>query len=175
MSSVRNLSLSRLKQPCFLLPHVVLSFLLITVVILWASGCEKHFPIEYFGYGLVGVVRDKETLEPLNEVYVGIKYPRIPDNALIDSSIFINADESTSITYNVIYDLTETREDGYFFLCEERGRFGDSECAKENTSKLIAWKSGYKLWKFDARLDTISGLDNDRIHINIYMEKLDNQ
>ena len=45
---------------------------------------------------------------------------------------------------------------------------------REDIINLVAWKAGYRLWKFDSQCDTIWQLDNGMFRINMYMEKLDN-
>ena len=180
MSSASNLSFSQSEQPYLWSRTVVRSLLLMTVVALWAGCVERAFTPADGGYALVGLVRDKETLEPLNKALLGFKRPEIPDSAFIDSSAFMTfvmSGDSVDVipNLNVMMGITATREDGYFALCGSMSIYGDSKCVKENISRLIAWKSGYKFWKYNARRDTISRLDNDRVHINIYLEKINNQ
>ncbi len=109
-----------------------------TVAALWAGCGEVTVIADDWGYGLVGLVRDKETLEPLNKALVGIVYPEIPDSALIDSSafiIFVTYDDSVHVTLNenIMKGVTSTREDGFFSICGSYSPFGDSECAKYTT------------------------------------------
>ena len=165
----------RSKQSCLWPRSVVRSLLLMTVAALWAScGNEKVSSTGSFGYPVVGLVRDKETLEPLNKVLIGLKHPKIPDNTLLDSSSFLIffPDEGPIPNYDLMESVTQSGEDGYFG--------GDiwlplDDNVKEHIIRLVAWKSGYRFWKYDAQSDTISRLDAHRVHINIYMEKLDNQ
>jgi len=39
---------------------------------------------------------------------------------------------------------------------------------------MVAWESGYKLWRYDARRDTIFEVHVRKDSLNIYMEKLYN-
>jgi len=41
-------------------------------------------------------------------------------------------------------------------------------------SNTVAWKSGYKLWRYDVRRDTIFEVHARKDSLNIYMEKLAN-
>ena len=107
MSSASKSSLSRSKQPCLWLRCVVLSFLFITVATLWA-GCGNK---KVTGIRDGAVVRDKDTLEPLNKALVGVVYSGIPDSVLIDSSAF-------SLSGDVMEFLTETKENGFFRIDE---------------------------------------------------------
>ena len=146
------------------------------------------------GYEIVGLVRDKETLQPLDTVLVGFKHPEIPDSALIDSSVFIlvtpewketgrhpltalwTENASSVLNFNVVGGITATRKDGrfsYFTFLPSCDSY--PECMKEDISRMVAWKSGYKFWKYNAQRDTIIELEAWRDSLNIYMEKLDNQ
>ena len=183
-------------QPRLWSRHVVFSFLFITVTVLWLSCGERPFitPADG-GYEIVGLVRDKETLEPLDSVLVGLKRPETPDSALTDSSVFMivtpewketnrhpqtalwtDDDTSVFLNFNVVGHIMETRESGHFkyftFLppCDSY-----PECMKEDISRMVAWKSGYKFWKYNAQRDTIIELRVWRDSLNIYMEKLNNQ
>ena len=173
--NVSNSLLPRSNQPYLWLRRVLLGSLFVTVAVLWIGcGYEKVLPTGPFGYPLVGLVRDKETLEPLNKVLVGLKRPKIPDNALIDSSSFLIffPDEGPVPNYDFMESVTQSGEEGYF---SEGLWLPFDDNVKEHIIRLVAWKSGYRFWKYNARLDTISRLGNNRVHINIYMEKLDNQ
>ena len=43
---------------------------------------------------------------------------------------------------------------------------------REWIAYLVAWRSGYRLWKYNVRRDTVS--KNTPLNVSIYMEKLDN-
>ena len=167
MSSASNSSLSRSKQPCLWPRCVVLSFLFITVAALWAGcGNEKVTAIRDGATVVIGVVRDKETLEPLNKALVGVVYSGIPDSVLIDSAAF-------DLSVDVMEFLTETRENGFFRIYEFPNTCGAHyDCAITRISRLVAWRSGYRLWKYNVRRDTVS--NNTPLNVSIYMKKIEN-
>ena len=194
MSPASNSSLSRSKSPCLRPRPVVFSFLFMTIAVLWA-GCGNEKAVGGIRDGAIvvmGVVRDKETLEPLNKALVGVVYPEVPDSTLIDSSAFLivtpewketgrhpqtalwTTEQPLVLNGDVMEFLTETREDGFFEIGEFPSTCGSYyECAIKRISRLVAWKSGYRFWTYNAQRDTVS--NNTPLNITVYMEKLDNQ
>lgn len=69
--------------------------------------------------------------------------------------------------------LTETEENGFFRIDEFPSTCGAYyECAKMRISRLVAWRSGSRFWKYNVRRDTVS--NNTPLNVSISMEKLDN-
>ncbi len=191
LSSTSNSSLSRSKQPC-LWPRCVVLSLLMTVAALWAGcGNEKVTALRDGAIVVMGAIRDKETLEPLNKTLVGVVYSGIPDSVLIDSSAFLivtpeqketgrhpqtalwTIEQPLVLNYEVMEFFTETSENGLFEIYEFPSTCGSHyDCAIERISRLVAWRSGYRLWKYDVRRDTVS--NNTPLNVSIYMEKIEN-
>jgi len=164
------------------LSRTILSFLFMTVVAL-SAGCgrekgvaEKGVAIDEIpSFTIAGLVRDKATLEPLSKVAIGLMYcaSDVPDSVLIDTSFYIP-----------IEVWQDTGEDGSFrwavgwwSVCRTSSRASYRECALELigiAGIATAWKSGYKLWRYNAQRDTIFEVHAHKDSLNIYLEKLDN-
>jgi len=169
------------------LHRTVLSFLLITVAVLWTScGNDPIIINGWPNFRVVGVVKDKETLEPLHKVVIGLMHylPDIPDSVLIVGLMHYLPDIPDSVlndtsAYPLIEGIVswqETGKDGAFewpwvvYPCSPPY----SECMRDIISRTVAWESGYKLWRYNARRDTIFEVQARKDSLNIYMEKLDN-
>ena len=191
LNHLSNSSLSRSKKLCLWPRRVVFSFLFLMVAVLWA-GCENERVLVDGAIVVMGVVRDKETLKPLDKALVGVVYPEIPDSVLIDSSAFLivtpewketgrhpqtalwTTEQPLVLNGDVMEFLTETREDGFFEIGEFPSTCGSYyECAIKRISRLVAWRSGYRFWRYNVRRDTVS--NNTPLNVSIYMEKLDTQ
>ncbi len=121
---------------------------------------------------IVGLVRDKETLEPLSKVAIVRMHcvPDLPDSVLLDTSFYL-----------IKGGWPDTGEDGsfrwilgWYSACPSSSPASYRECALDMISNTVAWKSGYKLWRYDVRRDTIFEVHARKDSLNIYMEKLAN-
>jgi hypothetical protein len=129
-------------------------FVLLTIIII---SCKEKI-IEEKLYILEGTVINKSTGLPIEGVMIAIKNHSLPDSA-----IFLN--DSIILGYPHGYSgRSLTKDNGSYYLDWEGSR------QEWILKDLFAFKTGYKIWRFQENKDTLKRINEGKDVLNIKLE-----
>lgn len=116
--------------------------------------CEDDGYVVEEGFEINGIVLDSASQLPIQGVIVG--FTHYPDSiVIVNDSIYIQS----------LYLISETNDLGKFRISEIGG------ISIQDFQDMLAWKKGYKLWRYADEPVPIDEIKENSFELNIYLSK----
>lgn len=127
---------------------------LLFVILFYKCEDEDYGYVDEGGFEITGVVLDSSLQLPIQDVIVGFTHH--PD------SIVVTGD---SIYIGYFYLLSQANDLGKFRISEIGG------ISIQDFQEMLAWKKGYKLWRYADEPVPIDEIKDNSYELTIYLSK----